>query len=82
MDEDLDWIPAAEVKRPTPRERKQIIDTEVSRIVGKPVLANDPRLIRLVVKHRQKSGSTPDSEKPDNYLYRPEFLKELHETFK
>jgi hypothetical protein len=50
-------------------------DEVISKIVGKPVLANDRRLLALIVKW--KAGKSPDSMVPDNFLSDPQKLKEL-----
>ena len=81
MSEDFDWINAGDRRKPTAPRRTPQIDTEVTKILGKPVMANDPRLIRLVVEFKNKSGNSPDSDKMDNFLYNPDFLKKLRATF-
>lgn len=53
------------------------IDQDVSKIVGKKVFTNDPRLIRLVIEEKQKKN--PDNW--DNFLHRPDFRKKLIEVF-
>lgn len=52
------------------------IDREVSDIVGRKVLANDPRLAKLCMKWR---GNKPvdGKDKPDNNLKNPDRIKEL-----
>jgi len=52
------------------------IDVEVSKIVGKKILATDSRLIKTVLKWR---GNKPvDGNEPaDNHLKDPEKIKEL-----
>lgn len=78
--EDLDWIDARTM-RSAPTQRPVIYDEEVSKIVGLPIRMNDPRLIRLVVKWKKQFGSSEEGEKMDNFMYRPECLKELKDTF-
>lgn len=56
------------------------IDHEVSKIVGRKVLAQDPKLIRLIIKW--KAGKPQDSIVPDNFLKDPEKIKELKDVFK
>ena len=53
------------------------IDEPVSKIVGKKVLVNDPRLVKLVIKW--KKSKDPDNE--DNYLLDPAKREELIQTF-
>jgi len=55
------------------------IDPLVSKVVGKKVLARDPRLINLVAKWQNNRKKGDDV--PDNYLNDPEKIKELKETF-
>ena len=54
-------------------------DDLISRILGKPILQSDPRLLRLIVKY--KNGKKGDSTQPDNFLENPKFIKELKEEF-
>lgn len=81
MNDDFDWISAREMTMPKVGGIVPKIDIEVSKIVGKPVLVNDQRLMKLVVKFKKQTASSPDSERMDNYLYNPAFLKELRKTF-
>ena len=81
MSEDFDWINAGDRRKPTVRPREPKVDAEVTKILGKPVMANDPRLIRLVVEFKNKSGNSPDSDKMDNFLHSPDFLVALRKTF-
>ena len=55
------------------------VDEPVSKIVGKTVLQTDPRLIKLIVKHKTPKSDT--DFKPDNHLKNPEFIKELKQVF-
>ena len=81
MEEDFDWISAREVNVPTKTRTAPKLDKEVSHILGKPVMLNDPRLIRLVVKWKKQTNSSVDSEKPDNFLHTTEFLADLKKEF-
>ncbi len=82
MEEDYDWIRAAESRTPKRNVKSApAIDQEVTKAVGTPVAANDPRLIRLVVKWKGKTNSSVDGEKLDNFMHNPGFLAELKETF-
>lgn len=58
------------------------VDTIVSKLVGRTVLVNDPKLIKLVAKWKQSDNKTdqPD-ERPDNYFEDPAKVKELKDTF-
>ena len=78
---DNEWISPREMHRGHGAGREPQIDQEVSKILGKPVFATDPRLLRLVVAWKKKTGSTPDLPMNDNYLYHPEFLTELRQVF-
>lgn len=53
------------------------IDEPVSKIVGKKVLVNDPRLVKLVIKW--KSSKDPDNF--DSFLLDPKKREELIKTF-
>ena len=53
------------------------IDEMVSKVVGKKIFAQDPRLIKLVVKWKNGKG---ESDKPDNFLKSPSKIKELKEA--
>jgi hypothetical protein len=80
----IDWNTAyspAQAKMPQGVKREQKFDETVSQIVGKPVLANDPRLIRLVVKWKNNTGNSVDTDVSDDFLQRPECLAELKEVF-
>ena len=54
-------------------------DPIISKIVGKTVLAQDPRLLKLIVKW--KKGKSEDDTEPDNFLRNPAFIQELKQTF-
>ena len=62
-----------------PIKIKQPVDTEVSKVVGKTVLANDPRLIRLVASWRKRRPA--DDTVPDDYLSNPKNVAELKKVF-
>ena len=51
-------------------------DALVSKIVGKPIRANNSKLIKIIMKYKQ-SG---DSDKPDNLFKNPKFVAELKAT--
>jgi len=84
MNEDIDWSQAY-----TPRSIKDEYrdlakvqpDPHISHIVGRPIPGNDPRLIRLVVKWKKKTGNSEGTDRQDNFHRIPEFVKEVKETF-
>ena len=64
------------------------VDEMLSKIAGKTIIANDPRLLALIVsfKKRQKrtmeerispTGKKYSVESQDNFINNPEFIKEL-----
>lgn len=55
------------------------VDDLISKAIGVKVFAQDPRLLRLLVKW--KKGKSPDSMEPDNFLSDQAKLKELKEVF-
>ena len=64
------------------KKREPVFDQQVTKILGKPVLVNDPRLIQLVVKWKKATASSADNtDKMDNFLYNPDFLVELRKVF-
>lgn len=75
---DGEWIDSKELTRPPKTSREPKFDVEVSKIVGKPVRMNDPRLIALLVKWKKRNKS---EDVPDNHLRNPQFLVELKKTF-
>lgn len=82
MEEDFDWISAREARIPDVIKRERKFDAEVTKILGKPVLVNDPRLIQLVVKWKKATASSADNtDKMDNFLRNPDFLVELRKVF-
>jgi len=83
-----DWINAKSIHIPPQKSIKPPIDTEVSKIVGRTILARDPRLVALVVKWKAKNeairAKLPEIEAVklnDNLLENQEFIKELKEKF-
>ena len=57
------------------------VDEIVSRVVGKNVLANDPRLIKAVNNWRMNRQRSPDDLRSDNFLQDPAKVKELKRIF-
>lgn len=83
FDQDEVWVDSKAL--PTygsPRPLIPVIDQAVTKIVGMPVVVNDPRLIRLVVKWKKETGSGAESDKMDNYLRDPKKVAELKHTFR
>jgi len=62
-----------------PKKLKPKVDMLISKVVGKTVLQRDPRLIKLIMKHR--ANKPFDSKEPDNFLQKPKFIEELKKTF-
>jgi len=58
------------------------VDKEVSRIVGREILATDPRLIQLVVKWKQEDNRGDDITTRNDYLYDAKRVNELKDAFK
>jgi len=56
------------------------IDEVISQIVGKKIYAQDPRLLKLIVKW--KKGKSQDSMEADNFLQNPSFISELKDVLK
>ena len=74
-----DFINIRDMNAPPKRSLEPPIDMAVSKIVGKKVYTQDPRLLKLVVKWK---GNKPEnSQEPDNFLYNPKFIEELKEIF-
>lgn len=71
-----EWIRPGQFT-PKPR-REPLADPDVSKIVGRRVNTNDPKLVNLVNKWRLNK----DPNQPDNFLKDPVKIKELKETFK
>lgn len=81
---DIDWTTApglAQAKLPDQIKKEVKYDMEVSHIVGYPVRSNDPRLIKLVIKWKTKTGNSAETDIADNFLNSPECLAELKKTF-
>lgn len=75
-----DMINMREMYSP-PKKREPAIDKVVSAIVGKDILVNDHRLIKLIAKWKQESKKSDDpNETPDNYLEDPVKIEELKAT--
>jgi hypothetical protein len=55
------------------------VDEVITKIVGKKVFATDPKLIKLVVQYRKNKPL--DTKEPDNFLYDPNFIRELKKVF-
>lgn len=70
-------INAKERFNPRPKLQPKI-DEVISKIVGRKILQQDPRLIKLVVKF--KGNKSEDSKRPDNFLENPNFIKELKQV--
>jgi hypothetical protein len=63
------------------KKRERLVDKVISEIVGKEILTNDPRLIKLITKWKKEANKSDEpSEANDNYLEDPEKIKELKET--
>ena len=79
-DDDIVWEKASRLgdrfKMVPPGPPK--IDKQVSEIVGKDILINDPRLLKLVVKWKKETGET---DEVINYLSHEKYIEELKETF-
>lgn len=84
-DLDINWDEATngrEIRMPSSIKLERKFDAEVTKILGKPVLVNDPRLIQLVVKWKKATASSADNMGVmDNYLHNPDFLVELRKVF-
>lgn len=75
--EEIEYINARQRFAPPPRLEPQI-DEVVSKIVGKKIYLQDPRLIKLIIKWK---GSKPsDSMQPDNFLSDATKVAELKEV--
>ena len=78
MSEKYNWIKYGNRLNDDLKSRAEpLIDHEVSKIVGKKVLVNDPRLIKLVIKWR----NSKDPENEDRYLHDPAKREELKQVF-
>lgn len=84
FDAGVDWSEATNARernRPERVKTEPKIDPYVSKILGRPVLANDPRLVSLVVKFKKQRGSAPEIDKMDNFMKDIDFLTELRKVF-
>ena len=79
MSEIFNWINAKNAKYDSLMKPKSEpkIDQEVSKIVGKKIFVNDPRLIKLVIKWR----NSKDPDNYDNFLHNEKHREELRKTF-
>ena len=76
--DNLQWI-NANTRFVAPPKLEPKIDVLISKIIGKTVYMQDPRLTRLIIKwKREKKG---DDDTPDNYMQDPLKIKELRECF-
>lgn len=71
-----DLLNLGEMYKPARRRLEPPVDKEVSKIVGKPVLALDPLLIKVVMKHKRN-----DPDRPDNLFLNQAFIRDLKKTF-
>ena len=73
-----EWINAKAMGMPKPKKAEPFVDKAVSKIVGKTIAANDPRLMAFVVeKKRQNTSDTT----MDNMLQKEENREELKQIF-
>lgn len=78
----LNWINARQAKMPSMRPKQPPkFHREISEMVGKNVPVNDPKLIKVVVMHKQRAGKDDSDSKADNYLKDPEFIKDVKQAF-
>ena len=66
------------VPKPKPAPK---VDETVSRVVGRNVLTNDPKLIKLVNNWRMNRQRSLDDLRNDNFLQDSEKVKELKKIF-
>lgn len=84
-----DFINSREAFRPDikPKLAPQV-DIVLSKLAGKTILANDPRVLRLIVEFKKKTRRFQEKafdnngreyfiESNDNFSENPEFIKEL-----
>lgn len=83
-----EWINAKSIYLPRKKSLTPPIDKEISAIVGKTILARDPKLIALSIKWKAKNEAIRAKlteveavKLQDNLMSNPEFIKELKETF-
>ena len=79
MSEPMQWINANTRFKPPPPKLEPKIDVLISKIIGKTVYMQDPRLTRLIIKWKQQRKG--DEDVPDNYLADPVKVKEMREVF-
>jgi len=72
-----EWINMREQFRPAPK-LEPAIDEIISKIVGKKIYLQDPRLLKLIVKW--KKGKSQYSMESDNFLDDPKKIIELKEV--
>lgn len=83
MNDEIDWSKAftkGDIERPAVTQRGPNYDPIISNIVGHPVLATDPRLLKLVVKYKNPKREADNM--PDDHLHNTKFLMELKKIFK
>jgi hypothetical protein len=80
--EQYDWISHTEMNRRVPIDTTAKIDPEISHIVGQPVRVNDPRLVQLVVKWKNKMNYDPDGTLSYNFTQQSGFVEDLKQIFK
>jgi hypothetical protein len=68
-----------EMYAPPAKIRLPKVDLIVSKIVGKTVTTEDPRLLKLIVSW--KRNKPMDSLEPDNFFQDPAKIKQLKEIF-
>ena len=74
-----EWISSKQAYQPTIKKLYEPqVDRLVSQVVGKQVMASDPRLIKKVLEWKSKK----DPEQTDNFLKDPKKVSELRELFK
>ena len=76
-----EWISSRSINMNTKRSMKPPVDTEVSKILGKEILAQDPRLLALIIKFKSKYRKGEENLDLDNFLLNADFIKELKQTF-
>ena len=76
--QNVPFINARERFIPPPKRLEPAVDEIISRIVGKKIFAQDPRLLKLIVKW--KKGKKQNSIEPDNFLKDEKKIRELKEV--
>lgn len=84
-----DFINAKEAFMPTTKPKlAPKVDITLSKLAGKTILANDPRVLRLIVEFKRKTKRIQETkydvngkmftiESNDNFQNNPEFIKAL-----